>query len=232
MKKKKLLIIEPHSDDGMFAAGGYFLKLKESNEYDFNFALINSSDITLNHATVTRQQRIDEFQTYVDYFGGTFLRPTVDEHQLPIDFDSKLDTFPIAKLIKFVELMINQVQPDILMTMAPSFHQDHRVLYEAVIAATRPTFHYSPSEILLMENPTYIHQLYPNMYTINNYVRLDEELVDLKIDLIRRFFPSQINENRRGFLSLSSIKKWAQFRGFEAKSEFAEAFAIYNRIVF
>ena len=230
--KKKLLIVEPHSDDGMFAAGGYLLKLKQTGEYDFYFSLVNASDITLNHAKVTRQQRIDEYQSYVDYFGGTFLRPQVEDHQLPIDYDSKLDTFPIAHLINFVESMINQVQPDILMTMAPSFHQDHRILYEAVIAATRPTFHYSPSEILLMENPTYIHQLYPNMYTINNYVRLDEETVDLKIDLIKRFFPSQINENRRGFLSLSSIKKWAQFRGFEAKSEFAEAFAIYNRIIF
>jgi len=230
--KKKLLIIEPHSDDAMFAAGGYFLKLKQSNDYDFYFALVNASDITMNHATVTRDQRIAEYQNYVDYFGGTFLRPEIDEFKLPIDFDSKLDTFPIAKLIKFVETMINQVKPDVLMTMAPSFHQDHRVLYEAVIAATRPTFHYSPSEILLMENPTYIHQLYPNMYSINNYVRLDETLVDQKIELIKQFFPSQINENRRGFLSLSSIKKWAQFRGFEAKSEFAEAFAIYNRIVF
>jgi LmbE family N-acetylglucosaminyl deacetylase len=184
--KKKLLIIEPHSDDAMFAAGGYFLKLKQSNNYDFYFALVNASDITMNHATVTRDQRIAEYQNYVDYFGGTFLRPEIDEYQLPIDFDSKLDTFPIAKLIKFVETMINQVKPDVLMTMAPSFHQDHRVLYEAVIAAIRPTFHYSPSEILLMENPTYIHQLYPNMYSINNYVRLDESLVDQKIELIKR----------------------------------------------
>ena len=230
--KKKLLIVEPHSDDGMFAAGGYLLKLKQSGEYDFYFSLVNSSDITLNHAKVTRQQRIDEYQSYVDYFEGTFLRPTVGGDQLPIDYDSKLDTYPIAKLINFVESMINQVQPDVLMTMAPSFHQDHRILYEAVIAATRPTFHYSPSEILLMENPTYIHQLYPNMYSINNYVRLDEATVDLKIELIKRFFPSQVNEDRRGFLSLSSIKKWAQYRGFEAKSEYAEAFAIYSRIIF
>lgn len=230
--KKKLLIIEPHSDDAMFAAGGYFLKLKQSNEYDFYFALINASDIALNHAKVTRQQRIDEYQSYVEYFDGTFLRPTLGEYTLPIDYDSKLDTFPMTTLIKFIEILINQVQPDILMTMAPSFHQDHRILYESVIAATRPTFHYSPSEILLMENPTYIHHLYPNMYSINSYVRLDEAIVDQKIELLNRFFPSQINESRRGFLSLNSIKKWAQFRGFEAKSEYAEAFALYNRIIF
>ena len=101
--KKKLLIIEPHSDDAMFAAGGYFLKLKQSNEFEFYFALINASDITMNHATVTRTQRIAEYQNYVDYFDGTFLRPEVDEFKLPIDFDSKLDTFPIAKLIKLIE---------------------------------------------------------------------------------------------------------------------------------
>ena len=230
--KKKLLIIEPHSDDAMFSAGGYLLKLKQSNEYDFYFALVNASDITMNHAMVTRVQRIAEYQNYVDFFGGTFLRPEIGEFKLPIDFDSKLDTFPIAKLIQFVETIINQVKPDMLMTMAPSFHQDHRILYEAVIAATRPTFHYSPSEILLMENPTYIHQVYPNMYLINKYVRLDEALVDRKIELLKEFFPSQINENYRGFLSLNSIKKWAQFRGFTAKSEYAEAFSIYSRIVF
>ena len=59
--KKKLLIIEPHSDDAMFSAGGYFLKLKQSNEYDFYFALVNASDFTMNHATVTRDHRIDEY---------------------------------------------------------------------------------------------------------------------------------------------------------------------------
>ncbi len=230
--KKKLLIIEPHSDDAMIAAGGYLLKLKQFNEFDFYFAFINASDIAMSHGMVTRVQRIAEYQNYVDYFGGTFLRPEIDEFKLPIDFDSKLDIFPIGKLIKFVETMINQVKPDVLMTMAPSFHQDHRILYEAVIAATRPTLHYSPSEILLMENPTYIHQLYPNMYSINNYVRLNETLIDQKIELVNQFFPSQINENRRGVLSLSSIKTWAQFRGFEAKSEYAEAFSIYSRIVF
>lgn len=230
--RKKILIIEPHSDDAMFAAGGYLLKLKQAGDVDFFFALINASDMKLKHGDVSRQERIDEYQKYVDYFGGTMLRPQVDTHQLPLDYDARLDMFPISTLIKFVEQIIDQVRPDVLMAMAPSFHQDHRLVYEAVIAATRPTFYYSPSEILLMENPTYIHELYPNMYTINNYVRLDEALVQKKIELIREFFPSQINEDRRGFLSLDSIKKWAQYRGFEAKSEYAEAFALYSRIIF
>jgi LmbE family N-acetylglucosaminyl deacetylase len=231
LMKKKILIIEPHSDDAMIAAGGYLLKLKEEGNYEFYFVLINASDIVMNHAVVKRKDRIDEYRKYVDFFNGKILEPEIGDYKLPISFDSKLDIFPISILIKFIESIISEVRPNMLMTMAPSFHQDHRIVYEAVVAATRPSFEYSASEILLMENPTYIHELYPNMYSINKYVKLSEDVIDKKIHLIKSFFPSQINEGKRGFLSLASIKKWAEFRGFEARSQYAEAFSIYSQIV-
>jgi len=86
------------------------------------------------------------------------------EHEgvsLPLDMDGRLDSFPRGVLVKLFEKAILQVQPDILMVMGPSFHHDHTAVYEAVIAATRPTFSISPELIYVLENP-------PPMYSTEN----------------------------------------------------------------
>ena len=45
--KKKVLIIEPHSDDGVIAIGGFLEKYRE--EYDYYFCLLTASDLNMHH---------------------------------------------------------------------------------------------------------------------------------------------------------------------------------------
>src|SRR5690606_6881647 len=115
-----------------------------------------------------------------------WIRPKVGDEQLPLDRESRLDTVPRSFLVKFFENVIHDLKPDILMIMGPSFHHDHTIVYEAVIAATRPTFAYSPKAILLMENPTYVHQVYPTDFSPNFYVELTEGLVREKAEIFTK----------------------------------------------
>lgn len=224
--KKKVLVIEPHSDDGVISIGGTLIKFKDL--YDCHFVLITASDSILNHdkqKKITREIRIQEFEAYVKYFNGTIHRGENDV--LPLDQDAKLDMFPKYRLVNIIEGIIHKVKPNILISCAPSFHQDHTAVYEAVIAATRPTSTFFPDELYFMENPTYVHSLGPQTeFKQDTYIILTEEQLNEKINCYKTCFPSQMREDSN-YLSSEGIRSWARYRGIEARSNFAEALQTY-----
>lgn len=225
--KKKILIIEPHSDDAIIGAGGYFLKFKE--KLDFSFCLITASTLKLNHGKVTREVRIKEYKDYVDFFSGKFITKYNDnENYLPLDEESKLDLYSKAKLINIIENIISETNPDILMVTGPSFHQDHQMVYESTIAATRPTRALSVKEILIMENPTYVHTPYENFFKPNLYIELNDDLIDKKCQIFEDLFPSQYRKTGN-YLSKDGIKNHAAYRGIEARAKYAEAFFQFSK---
>ena len=225
--KKKVLVIEPHSDDGIIGAGGYFLKFAE--KIDFYFCLITASTLNLNHGKVSKKTRILEYKEYVKYFSGKFMRNyDGNENFLPLDEESKLDLYSKAKLINIIENIISEVSPDTLMVSGPSFHQDHQIVYESTIAATRPTRALTVKEILIMENPTYVHTPYDNFFKPNLYVELNEDLIDKKCKIFEDLFPSQYRK-KGNYLSKDGIKNHAAYRGIEARSKYAEAFYQFSK---
>ena len=228
--KRKILIIEPHSDDSAIAAGGYLNNCKKK-EYELYFVLVSASSLRLHHGDVSREERIKEYNSYVDSLNGTFIRPTSSDKdfKLPLDKESKLDTVSKANLVSAIEKSILDVLPDEILVMGPSFHHDHTIVYEAVRAATRPTFKFCPKSILIMENPTYVHS-WEGLSTPNSYFQLSKEDLENKLKRFESCFPSQIRKEGN-YLSKSGITKWAEYRGFEARCDYAEAFYSIFKII-
>lgn len=221
----RVLIIEPHSDDSCIGIGGYLLKFAKTHEY--SFLLMCASDIEFLHAgEISRGQRIAEYRDYVTRVGGE-IAPGSE----PLDAEGKLDLVSRSQLVGMVERAIAASEPEIVVAQGPSFHHDHVATYEAVIAATRPTKPLSIRQMLIMENPTYVHSPYPNQaHRPNFFVELDEILVDKKIELFRECFPSQVRDDPN-CLSPSGIKAWARYRGIEARCDYAEGlFALFSRM--
>ena len=230
MKNKKLLIIEPHSDDSAIAAGGY-LHSCFMNNCELYFVLVSASSLELRHKFVSREERIKEYESYVDSLKGTFVKPSSKNEKitLPIDKESRLDTVPKADLVNAIEEAILDIRPDEILVMGPSFHHDHTIVYEAVKAATRPTFSFCPQTILVMENPTYIHK-WEEISSPNNYFLLSEKDLNIKFNRFKDCFPSQIR-GEENYLSKKGITNWAKYRGMEARAEYAEAFYCLFRII-
>ena len=156
-KRRRVLVIEPHSDDGAISTGGYLLKHRDIFEYYFLLAV--ASDFPLHHQEVmTRTTRLAEFSMYCDYLGASWVKPVSGAHQMPLDQDSRLDQFSRKDLVALIENGIQEVEPEILFLTGPSFHHDHTAVYEATIAALRPTARFCPDEVYVSENPTYVHQ--------------------------------------------------------------------------
>ena len=205
MRKKRLLVVETHSDDSAIGAYG-LIRRKIASGYDAFFVVVAVSDTEFVHCgVVSAEQRMCEYESYVSHIGGTWLRG-----ELPIDAECRLDTLPKRRLVGSIERVIADVQPDMLVCQAPSFHHDHALTYEATIAALRPTVKTCPDEILLMENPTYVHSLGPSTdFRPSTYCAMSAEEMAAKIDCFQRCFPTQIRD-RENCLSPEGIQAWAR----------------------
>tara|TARA_B110000003_G_C16611452_1_gene519636 strand:+ start:352 stop:1044 length:693 start_codon:yes stop_codon:yes gene_type:complete len=227
--KKKVLIIEPHSDDGLISIGGFLEKNK--SDYDYYFLLCLSSDVDLNHGHVDKKSREKEFIEYVNHYNGKWINGKYGNISFPLDEDGNLDNYPKKKLISGIENVIQNIKPDILFIQGPSFHQDHIAVFDATIAALRPTLEFYPKEIYIMENPTYVHSSGPNTdFKPNTYIELTEEEINSKIKLFSKIFKSQIRPTGN-CLSKDGIKSWARYRGIEARVKYAEALKLFSKII-
>lgn len=223
--KPKLLVVEAHSDDSCISVGGFLEKFR--HQYDYHFCLAVSSDFKLHHSgTVSRNQRMEEYEGYVQSFGGVWHH----EAPLPFDADATLDRIPKKDIVAAIERVIQKVQPSVLICQGPSFHHDHTLTYEATIAATRPTSVHCPAEIYIMENPTYVHSLGPQTdFKPDTYISLTEEQLEHKIQLFQKYFPSQVRTGRN-YLSPEGLRSWARYRGIEGRCDYAEGLRTYIRV--
>lgn len=227
MKKKKILIIEAHSDDSCISIGGFLERFKE--DYEYHFFLTAVSSVKLHHTgLVSREDRIKEYKNFISDFNGIWYQ----SQGIPFDFDSTLDMVPRKDIVTAIEQVISTVQPQILICQGPSFHHDHTIVYEATIAATRPTARFCPLEIYVMENPTYVHSIGPSTdFKPDFYCQLTSEEIELKLERFKICFPSQIREAKKNYLSGDGIRSLARYRGIEAGCEYAEALKTYIRII-
>lgn len=227
MTKKKALVVEAHSDDSAISATGFLKYLKE-NDYEIEFFLAAVSTMSLHHSGIlSREIRMNEYRNFVKEIGGIWN----EEKFPPLDSESYLDTVPRAKIVKLVEDVISSSQPNLMILQGPSFHHDHTILYEAAIAATRPTARHIPDQVYIMENPTYVHSVGPTTdFQPSFYYTMTAKEINDKLECFRRCFPSQIRESGN-YLSSEGIKAWSRYRGIEARADYAEAFKIYRFVI-
>jgi len=224
--KKKLLVIEAHSDDSAISIGGFLDKYRDN--YEYHFLLVSSSDISFYHCGILkRAQRLQEYQLFIDYFNGVWHRNS----PLPFDTESRMDTLPMIDVVSSIEKVIQKVRPEVMIFQGPSFHHDHTIVYDAVIAATRPTARFYPLEMYVAENPTYVHSKGPQTdFVPDFYISLTQDEMEKKLECFKKFFPSQIRATGN-CLSLEGIHSWARYRGIEARCEYAEALRTFIRVI-
>jgi len=223
---KRLLVIEAHSDDSVIGAYGMIRRL-QSRGYSAHFVVVAAGDVDFLHCgRVQADWRKNEYAAYVGRIGGVW-----EDSEFPLDCESRLDCVGKAQLVSLIERVILRVRPDTIICQAPSFHQDHTAVYEATMAAIRPTQPHCPEEVLLMENPTYVHSLGPGTdFRPTTYCPLGEVELEEKIRCFAECFPSQIRE-QGNCLSPEGIRAWARYRGLECRAEYAEAFMTHMRRV-
>ena len=116
-------------------------------------------------------------------------------------------------LIAMIETVVNKTEPSLIFGHAPhDTHQDHRVLSEATLSATRYT-----KNVLLYEVPT-TQDFMPTLFIDIG------DTFERKMDLLRAH-RSQVDRTRIQNLDILTIASSnANFRGIQARRKFAEGF--------
>jgi LmbE family N-acetylglucosaminyl deacetylase len=122
--------------------------------------------------------------------------------------------FEVSKeSVDFIESVVSKVKPyEIYVNYSNDSHQDHRTLAQCVISATRYN-----KRVLFYEDYT--------SYNFQPDIFVDiEEVLDQKLHIISAF-ESQVSRNfPSGKKMIDGVKAVANFRGFQARINYAEGF--------
>jgi len=138
----------------------------------------------------------------------------------------KFDEVPILDIIKIIEKEILLFKPNNIFTHDKNdLNQDHKIVYDATMIATRVGKNTSSinkvlsCEILSSSNLNYLQEFNPNYFEF-----LNKNHVKKKIQSFNFYSSEQqknnLPRNKRGILNLSI------YRGMQCNSEYAEAYKV------
>lgn len=224
LKKQKLLVIAPHSDDEVLGCGGTIVKI---NDFGGKVFVIVVSIGDLSHylhdlKTTKMETRKKEMINALN-----FLR--IEDFEIIFENNEKymrLDSIPQRDLIEIIEnkakLSIEKLKPTMLAIPSPSYNQDHTAIFKAGFATCRPHIRHKKhlcSIVLVYESPVNFwnyHNFKPNFYVdISEY--LNKKLKALS------FHRSQISKYP-DIMSPKIVESLAKLRGAEIGVFAAEAY--------
>jgi len=141
----------------------------------------------------------------------------------------QFDTYPLITIVKDIERKMELFKPHFLFTHNPSeVNIDHRLSYEAVEVACRPTRDFIATQVYTFEIPCSGSWTFDSTFKPNVFVEVSEHW-DMKLaawacyDGEARPFPFP--------RSTEGLKTLAQYRGMMSNLKLAEAFRMVRMIV-
>jgi len=219
---KRIMIIAPHADDETLGCGGTILKYAE-NGYELYWTIITSPFSPMYPAGFLkkRQKQIARIKKFYG-FKKTYCLG------LPT---TRLDDIPMADIIAVIGDAISDVEPDVIYVANGSdAHSDHRIVFECVMAATKPMKENAVRKIYAYETLSETDQspsLSFGAFVPNSYVDITE-FIDKKTKAMEIYDtetqPYPLPREK------SAIRALARYRGSSIGTEYAEAFMLIREI--
>ena len=221
----KILLVSPHTDDELFGAGGTLLKLKKEG-FRIKLVVMSSSERFLFHynKTITQEQQLSEFKKCSKYIST----------EEPVYFGTgnvRLEEVPMYKIVRYLDELLLSYNPDTILIPEPSYHQEHQMVYNACIAAVRPTnSNKNIKNVLSYEIATSTWSDPHRSFEPNIYVDITSTIKN-KIDIFKKCYKLQYTEKARVALSKNGILSHARYRGTESGLQYAESFCLHRGIM-
>jgi LmbE family N-acetylglucosaminyl deacetylase len=213
---EKVLVIAPHSDDDILGCGGLMKKVKNLGG-EVHVIVTTIGDVAFYHKpdVVKAEVREEEFYAALDFLG-------VDKGEILFRHsEQRLHLLPIVDIITAYDQKIRTYKPTAVFIPYPSFHQDHKTVFDASFAALRPTPNTSYVRLVAMYEYPFV--VWDVKDTDGNRFHLDiSDVIDDKINAMK-CHKSQIREAEH-LISPQTIRVWAERRGIEVGVPYAEAF--------
>jgi N-acetylglucosamine malate deacetylase 1 len=138
------------------------------------------------------------------------------------EYEARMLSLDRRALVGQVEKILAAECPDTVCIPSPSYHQDHVVMFESGLAATRPLSRsgYVAKTVLCYEYPGSAWAYDGREAELNYYVDISS-VMERKLAAVRLYNGSQAG---RQVIDPAVVTSWARLRGAFAGLEFAEAF--------
>lgn len=226
---KKILIVAAHPDDEILGCGGTIIKLlNEGRRCKIIFLAEGSSarfDIKTDQDKIAEdiKQRTLSAIKAMNIIGCDNYK----FYNLPC---GRLDSIPLIELGKFIEKEIKHFQPDTIFTHSfVDVNNDHRLVFQAVLQATRPNALNFVKKVYSFEILTSTEWRFHEAFKPNFFIQLSEQQLQQKI-LALNAYQSEVHEFPYP-RSEEGLKTQAQYRGMQIGCNYAEAFTLIREIL-
>ena len=219
---KKTLIIAAHPDDEVLGCGGTAARsVKEGNEA---YTLILGEGITSRDDSRQREKReqdIIQLKKQVHEANRVIGIKEVFTFDFP---DNRFDSVPLLDIVKVIETIKNKIKPDIVFThYEQDLNIDHRVTYQAVLTAMRPTAGETVKEIYSFEVLSSTEWNYPLRFSPDVFVDISETM-EMKVAAMEKY-QCELRKYPHP-RSLKGIRLNAEQWGMKTGLQYAEAFKL------
>ena len=219
-----ILVVAAHPDDEVLGCGGYIAaRVKSGDEVVVTFLSdgVTSRDKNLGISEIEARRIAARSASNVlgvkDVSFGDFP-------------DNKLDTSPLLEVIKSIEVVVERVRPQIVLThFGGDLNIDHRIVNQAVLTACRPTPKQGVKEILFFEVPSSTEWQVPieGEAFIPTWFEDISETLELKIKALTAY-EHELREWPHP-RSVKAVEHLAHWRGASCGVDAAEAFVLGRR---
>ena len=226
--KKKILIVVAHPDDETLGCGGLISSLSKKG---FKF-----KTLVLGEGTSCRYQKNSK---------GPEIKKKIMEREKSCKKALKIlgakevvfknlpcgrfDSVSIIDIAKIVEKEILIFNPDTIVTHSNTdVNNDHRLVFQAVLQATRPKIKNDVKTVLSFEVISSTERNFVNTFSPNYFINLKKKDLENKKKALKCF-----NTEYGKFpfpRSLKALEVLANFRGIQSGCEYAEAFKVIRMI--
>jgi len=233
-----ILVLAAHPDDEVLGMGGTIKKFtkQKHNVKIILFATGIISRRSTNYKNSTRykvDKKTDKkMKAQVDMLrneakGAAKILGVTDIEFL--DFpDNEMDLVSNLQITKEIERIIQKFRPDQVFTHSIfDVNVDHRSLYLATLAATRPKKGTKIKKVYAFEIPSSTEWYFPTQFSPNTFVDISNE-IKAKIQALKKYKNElEVFPHPRSIDAINSIsKKWGSVSGFRN----AEAFYLIREL--
>lgn len=206
----KVMVVSPHMDDEVLGCGGILAQLSARLNNQDKVLIWYGNDV---HPNVPYEQYMKENENVITWLNAKkILSPWRDTNNLP--------SINISMFISEFEKHINEFRPDVVLLPFPSYNQDHRHLFEAMITASRVhDKNWFVRNILVYEQPETVqtNRIEPR-FNPTYYVPIN---INDKLN-VYGLYESQVRNHR----SKNKLMHLAGYRGMQCNADYAEAFMV------
>ena len=226
MKFNKALIIAAHPDDDILGAGGFMSKFSSSREIRVIFLSEGTSCRFSKEEIIKNKEKVNEETNYRNDCAVEALKVLgiSDYHfyNLPC---GRLDNEPLIDLNKMIENEISSFEPDIILTHSEDdVNNDHKIVFNSVLTATRPQPRSKLKHLLSFEILSSSEWRFTKCFIPNIFIELTEKDIKRKWEALSKY-DTEIQEYPYP-RSKKGLEVLANYRGMQRGSEFAEAYRV------